>query len=129
MGSRVDLDSVVLRRRGLLAFWILFFFLMIRRPPRSTLFPYTTLFRSGAGLGPYKAQAQGTRHGHGQHSVLQRLGGWGGVRGRLSHGLSPSWWGKRRGARAARARRVFRGGWVGAGAFWPHPPPPGGGAR
>src|SRR3712207_6897236 len=25
-----------------------FFFLMIRRPPRSTLFPYTTLFRSGA---------------------------------------------------------------------------------
>src|SRR5256885_13010416 len=28
---------------------IFFFFLMIRRPPRSTLFPYTTLFRS---LGP-----------------------------------------------------------------------------
>src|SRR5216684_6932290 len=28
----------------------LFFFLMIRRPPRSTLFPYTTLFRSPAGL-------------------------------------------------------------------------------
>src|SRR5258708_29609159 len=27
-----------------------FFFLMIRRPPRSTLFPYTTLFRSLAGL-------------------------------------------------------------------------------
>src|SRR2546429_8095622 len=26
-----------------------FFFLMIRRPPRSTLFPYTTLFRSRAG--------------------------------------------------------------------------------
>src|SRR3712207_9057664 len=25
---------------------IIFFFLMIRRPPRSTLFPYTTLFRS-----------------------------------------------------------------------------------
>src|SRR3712207_8191725 len=25
-----------------------FFFLMIRRPPRSTLFPYTTLFRSSA---------------------------------------------------------------------------------
>src|SRR6185369_17352940 len=38
----------------------LFFFLMIRRPPRSTLFPYTTLFRSsptrercsGSGSGP-----------------------------------------------------------------------------
>src|SRR5438132_13974106 len=26
---------------------IFFFFLMFRRPPRSTLFPYTTLFRSG----------------------------------------------------------------------------------
>src|SRR5215467_3652932 len=26
--------------------WFIFFFLMIRRPPRSTLFPYTTLFRS-----------------------------------------------------------------------------------
>src|SRR2546430_4476144 len=26
--------------------YIFFFFLMIRRPPRSTLFPYTTLFRS-----------------------------------------------------------------------------------
>src|SRR2546422_3642363 len=30
---------------------VVFFFLMIRRPPRSTLFPYTTLFRSGAELG------------------------------------------------------------------------------
>src|SRR3712207_7414681 len=27
-----------------------FFFLMIRRPPRSTLFPYTTLFRSKGGI-------------------------------------------------------------------------------
>src|SRR6266705_215022 len=29
-------------------FLCFFFFLMIRRPPRSTLFPYTTLFRSGS---------------------------------------------------------------------------------
>src|SRR5258708_28861546 len=29
---------------------LLFFFLMIRRPPRSTLFPYTTLFRSKSAL-------------------------------------------------------------------------------
>src|SRR2546430_9829767 len=29
----------------------IFFFLMIRRPPRSTLFPYTTLFRSLDGAG------------------------------------------------------------------------------
>src|SRR5256885_17204219 len=32
-----------------ITFFYLFFFLMIRRPPRSTLFPYTTLFRSLAG--------------------------------------------------------------------------------
>src|SRR3989442_10782326 len=31
---------------ALLHFFLFFFFLMIRRPPRSTLFPYTTLFRS-----------------------------------------------------------------------------------
>src|SRR5580692_12360559 len=43
----------------LLTFNFFFFFLMIRRPPRSTLFPYTTLFRScpehAGGLwgGPY----------------------------------------------------------------------------
>src|SRR5206468_5104522 len=30
----------------LVLFVLLFFFLLIRRPPRSTLFPYTTLFRS-----------------------------------------------------------------------------------
>src|SRR5436190_8670018 len=30
----------------LLIYLLFFFFLMIRRPPRSTLFPYTTLFRS-----------------------------------------------------------------------------------
>src|ERR1017187_10867271 len=33
---------------------VVFFFLMIRRPPRSTLFPYTTLFRSG--INPAKAR-------------------------------------------------------------------------
>src|SRR5437762_13257844 len=31
------------------SFFLFFFFLMIRRPPRSTLFPYTTLFRSLSG--------------------------------------------------------------------------------
>src|SRR3712207_7058080 len=35
---------------------LFFFFLMIRRPPRSTLFPYTTLFRS--------REAQGATHHH-----------------------------------------------------------------
>src|SRR2546427_4452645 len=35
---------------------MLFFFLMIRRPPRSTLFPYTTLFRSWS-TKPYSQMA------------------------------------------------------------------------
>src|SRR6516162_7390204 len=35
--------------RCILFFYFFFFFLMIRRPPRSTLFPYTTLFRSFGG--------------------------------------------------------------------------------
>src|SRR5436305_3262199 len=34
----------------LFSFVMIFFFLLIRRPPRSTLFPYTTLFRSPAGF-------------------------------------------------------------------------------
>src|SRR6267143_2339871 len=34
----------------ILYFYFFFFFLMIRRPPRSTLFPYTTLFRSDHAL-------------------------------------------------------------------------------
>src|SRR5436853_1593695 len=33
--------------------FLFFFFLMIRRPPRSTLFPYTTLFRSLVPIGSY----------------------------------------------------------------------------
>src|SRR5256885_16611751 len=38
---------------------IFFFFLMIRRPPRSTLFPYTTLFRSrGAHVANRKCAAR-----------------------------------------------------------------------
>src|SRR5438552_14852121 len=36
-----------------------FFFLMIRRPPRSTLFPYTTLFRSIAALAGCRPVAGG----------------------------------------------------------------------
>src|SRR5690349_25179964 len=39
--------SVILFEFGSIsALFFFFFFLMIRRPPRSTLFPYTTLFRS-----------------------------------------------------------------------------------
>src|SRR3712207_8154559 len=59
---------------------------MIRRPPRSTLFPYTTLFRSstrdarGAAAGPPPAPAQGTRPadppGSGCSWVTPQKGGW-----------------------------------------------------
>src|SRR2546426_12142965 len=39
--------------------YIFFFFLMIRRPPRSTLFPYTTLFRSRVTTGGSAAPSTG----------------------------------------------------------------------
>src|SRR5258708_3073712 len=51
--------------------FVVFFFLMIRRPPRSTLFPYTTLFRSQAAppvparaLGEYLGRADRARRDH-----------------------------------------------------------------
>src|SRR5256885_15920241 len=54
-----------------------FFFLMIRRPPRSTLFPYTTLFRSGV-----------LRRGVGAVVLsLSMMSGGGGAMGLLSGGL------------------------------------------
>src|SRR5256885_2785818 len=44
---------------------------MIRRPPRSTLFPYTTLFRSGVGPGGARddevLHAKGDQRAHGLH--------------------------------------------------------------
>src|SRR5258708_10186760 len=52
--------------------YLFFFFLMIRRPPRSTLFPYTTLFRSR------RAQPRDRRRGEGRaqpRGILDRLGG------------------------------------------------------
>src|SRR3712207_8642714 len=42
----------------------MFFFLMIRRPPRSTLFPYTTLFRSLVRVDPVSLQVLGADVGH-----------------------------------------------------------------
>src|SRR2546430_16972168 len=41
-----------------------FFFLMIRRPPRSTLFPYTTLFRSTNGQNPPRTSPKVVLNGH-----------------------------------------------------------------
>src|SRR5687767_15594441 len=50
--------------------FFLFFFLMIRRPPRSTLFPYTTLFRSSGGSGPVQ------KSGNGVTAVPPCVGKW-----------------------------------------------------
>src|SRR2546429_5767409 len=57
-----------------------FFFLMIRRPPRSTLFPYTTLFRSGRSAaaaavrsGPVRrAPLRAVRRETGHHGTVAR---------------------------------------------------------
>src|SRR3712207_8755943 len=45
-----------------------FFFLMIRRPPRSTLFPYTTLFRSSSARAPGLSSEEGPRPPHPSHA-------------------------------------------------------------
>src|SRR2546425_5186601 len=50
---------------------ILFFFLMIRRPPRSTLFPYTTLFRSH-----HAALRCNLHSGHGSPKKKRTHGWW-----------------------------------------------------
>src|SRR5438552_16226440 len=50
IGVQVELLGVecwIVRKRTFVGDLVSLFFLMIRRPPRSTLFPYTTLFRSG----------------------------------------------------------------------------------
>src|SRR2546429_6700671 len=50
---------------------------MIRRPPRSTLFPYTTLFRSGDGVHGLLPLALGRRQQLDQARVLERDGALG----------------------------------------------------
>src|SRR4051812_49919285 len=64
---------------------LFFFFLMIRRPPRSTLFPYTTLFRSRTGERAQQARRREIKHGiaHDQGWLDRRRVG----RGQRSHGL------------------------------------------
>ena len=47
---------------------------MIRRPPRSTLFPYTTLFRSGGGVGIYVGGADGHAEFHAGQLLFARDG-------------------------------------------------------
>src|SRR5688572_31878068 len=51
----------------------IFFFLMIRRPPRSTLFPYTTLFRSGLRINRKQRRTDRDRDSHlREHGQRQR---------------------------------------------------------
>src|SRR2546430_13384761 len=54
---------------------IVLFFLMIRRPPRSTLFPYTTLFRSRRARStsprPARRAARPPPHAHGRRSAAR----------------------------------------------------------
>src|SRR2546427_13302763 len=58
----------------MVSIYVIFFFLMIRRPPRSTLFPYTTLFRSGPDdAGVYVHGNIGL--GHRRLSIIDRSGG------------------------------------------------------
>src|SRR4051812_49873909 len=51
----------------------LFFFLMIRPPPRPTLFPYTTLFRSDAGSGATRLRVGVVAGAHGVHPPHEPL--------------------------------------------------------
>src|SRR5256885_3452680 len=72
-------------------YFFFFFFLMIRRPPRSTLFPYTTLFRS-------RQAAHHARHGEADHYKLGRgrtvevmeVGGGSSIHGNLPQPPPPS---------------------------------------
>src|SRR2546422_5638209 len=71
-----------------------FFFLMIRRPPRSTLFPYTTLFRSQTEdeelLGPVNREDQPDDEPEGDQSPVHRPGIPLRVHGRSSRVQVPS---------------------------------------
>src|SRR5258708_29018036 len=51
---------------------VFFFFLMIRRPPRSTLFPYTTLFRSIMASLASRCRLKGNPHQH-AFTLIQRF--------------------------------------------------------
>src|SRR3712207_8525238 len=65
------------------------YFLMIRRPPRSTLFPYTTLFRSGRGAARVRRDRRRARAARGAGGVRAPAGRAGGGRVTWSDGLPP----------------------------------------
>src|SRR3989475_12842941 len=78
--------SVLTPRSSVLFLLFFFFFLMIRRPPRSTLFPYTTLFRSRRGS-RRQAREHGARRRDPQGRLRPALGA---VRDRKSTRLNSS---------------------------------------
>src|SRR2546426_12722623 len=98
--------------------YLFFFFLMIRRPPRSTLFPYTTLFRSTRSCGTPLPEPSS------YWQVVREFARWGfwlrrGMRAQTAPGASglpglhddavtPGWFGNnaRWGDRTAAARRL-----------------------
>src|SRR2546429_5493594 len=77
---RLNVISIYSNSTGL-TWSLVFFFLMIRRPPRSTLFPYTTLFRSEPGStgpapinlhGPISLGPNGLPNGSGKNRIYFR---------------------------------------------------------
>src|SRR2546423_15353102 len=60
--------SVILFQSTCTALILSFFFLMIRRPPRSTLFPYTTLFRSATFDPDYSTRGLAAFHYRSSHA-------------------------------------------------------------
>src|SRR6266567_4232422 len=100
-------------------FFFFFFFLMIRRPPRSTLFPYTTLFRSPGGRaargrhrgGPVPAHRAVRLHRRSRMLALRPAGSRRHRGGREADPLRQCRrGGRRRRARAGRDRGVEPGG-------------------
>src|SRR3712207_9388566 len=70
---------------------VFFFFLMIRRPPRSTLFPYTTLFRSRERGEPPRSRSRGDGEAREQRrGRAPGAAGSGSARARTAgHGTAP----------------------------------------
>src|SRR5258708_37638465 len=94
----------------------IFFFLMIRRPPRSTLFPYTTLFRSQSNLFDEfdKNLAESTN----EHNLLLQLWSLMLRRARQAEGFAR----RQRAAAIGQIRgRGLRGGSSGTGSRWQGP--------
>src|SRR3989441_4538116 len=123
------MTSCVLLRSRLFSFSF-FFFLMIRRPPRSTLFPYTTLFRSPCGdrrgdAGERDGRARKparrplVRGGRPAHPDERRVNvrAWLALLGAIAVALAAVGEARRLAARGSRGRRFFRHATASGGLF------------